>query len=133
MSTASSTPIHMFRPPINRAMRVLDRSFFQKKVPLSAARVLDKTKIAKLRSELGHDVLRLDRFQCVQSVRGSKGEEHKALLLNPQIKPDGKLRILQDWYRICNMCLLCYKIPRHGPQNFQSSSNPPKLKSHHTV
>ena len=81
----------MFRPPINRAMRVLDRSFFQKKVPLSAARVFDKTKIAILRSELGRDVLKLDRFQCVQSVRGSKGEEHKALLLNPRIKPDGKL------------------------------------------
>ncbi len=87
----------MFRPPVNRAMRVLDRSFFQKKVPLSAARVLDKKEIAKLRSELGHDVLRLDRFQCVQSIWGSKGEEHKALLLNPQIKPDGRSRVLQSW------------------------------------
>ena len=100
MSTASSIPIDMFRPPINRAMRVLDRSLFQKKVPLSAARVFDKTKIAKLRSELAHDVLRLDRFQCVQSVRGSKGEEHKALLLNPQIKPDGRLRVLRGWNSI---------------------------------
>ena len=94
----------MFRPPINRAMRVLDRSFFQKKVPLSAARVFDNKKIAKLRSELGHDVLRLDRFQCVQSVRGSKGEEHKALLLHPQIKPDGRPRVLQGWSSIWHMC-----------------------------
>lgn len=133
MSTASSVPIDMFRPPINRAMRVLDRSFFQKKVHLSAARVFDRSKIAKLRSELGHDVLRLDRFQCVQPVRGSKGEEHKALLLNPQIKPDGRPRVLQGWNSIWHMCLLCYKMPRHGAQNFQSLSNPPKLKSHHTI
>ena len=95
MSTASSIPVDMFRPPVNRAMSVLDRSSFQKKIPLSAARVFDKTKIARLRSELGHDVLRLDRFQCVQSIKGSKGEEHKALLLNPQIKPDGTLRAHQ--------------------------------------
>lgn len=95
MSTASSIPVDMFRPPVNRAMRVLDRASFQKKIPLSAARVFDKTKIARLRSELGHDVLRLDRFQCVQSIKGSKGEEHKALLLNPQIRPDGMLRAHQ--------------------------------------
>ena len=95
MSTASSFSVDMFRPPVNRAMRVLDRSFFQKKVPLSAAKVFDKRKITKLRSELGHDVLRLDRLQSVQSIRGSQGEEHKALLLNPQIKPDGRLPTLQ--------------------------------------
>ena len=90
MSTASSISIDMFRPPVNRAMRVLDRSSFQKRVPLSAAKVYDKTKIAKLRSELGPDVLRLERFQCVQPIRGTKGEEHKALLLDPRIKPDGR-------------------------------------------
>ena len=90
MSTASSTPIDMFRPPVNRAMRVLDRSCFQIRVPLSAAKVYDKTQISKLRSELGHDVLRLERFQCVQPIRGTKGEEHKALLLDPRIKPNGR-------------------------------------------
>ena len=133
MSTASSVPIEMFRPPVNRAMRVLDRAFFQKKVPLSAARVLNKKEIAKLRSELGRDVLRLDRFQCVQSIQGSKGEEHKALLLNPQIKPDGRSRVLQGWDGLWHIGLLCSKMRRHGAQNFQSSSNPPKLKSHHTI
>ena len=90
MSTVSSIPIDMFRAPVNHAMRVLDRSRFQKKVPLSAAKVYDKTKIAKLRSELGHDVLKLERFQCVQPIRGTKGEEHKALLLDPRIKPNGR-------------------------------------------
>ena len=95
MSTASSSSVDMFRPPVNRAMRVLDRSFFKKKVPLSSAKVFDKRKITKLRSELGYDVLRLDRLQSVQSIRGSEGEEHKALLLNPQIKPDGRSRVFQ--------------------------------------
>lgn len=97
MSTASSTPIDMFRPPVNRAMRVLDRSWFQKKVPLSVAKVYDKTRIAKLRSELGHDVLRLERFQCVQPIRDTNGDEHKALLLDPRIKPNGRSGMHKAW------------------------------------
>lgn len=31
MDTAPNIPAEMIRPPINRAMRVLDRSFFKKK------------------------------------------------------------------------------------------------------
>ena len=90
MSTTSNVSPNMFYPPVNRAMRVLDRSFFKKKVTLSAARIFDNKHISKFRSELGHDILKLDRLQSVQSIKGPKGEEHKALLLNPQIKVDGR-------------------------------------------
>ena len=82
----------MFRPPVNRAMRVLDRSFFQKSVPISAARIRDHKQISKYRAELGHDTLRLDRMQNVRSVRDSDGQETKALLLRPEVKQDGNIR-----------------------------------------
>ena len=79
----------MFRPPINRAMRTLDRSFFQKSIPLSAARIRDNKQISKYRTELGHDLLKLDRMSAVRPVRDSEGQEAKALLLRPEVKPDG--------------------------------------------
>ena len=81
----------MFRPPVNRAMRVLDRSFFQKSVPISAARIRDHKQISKYRAELGHDALRLDRMQNVRSVRDSEGREAKALLLRPEVRQDGNI------------------------------------------
>ena len=81
----------MFRPPINRAMRALDRSFFQKSIPLSAAKIRDNKQISKYRTELGHDLLRLDRMPTVRSVRDSQGQEAKALLLRPEVKQDGNV------------------------------------------
>ena len=81
----------MFRPPINRAMRALDRSFFQKSILLSAARIRDKKQISKYRSELSHDLLKLDRMQAVRSVKDSEGQETKALLLRPGVKQDGNM------------------------------------------
>ena len=80
----------MFRPPVNRAMRALDRSFFQKSIPLSAARIRDNKQISRYRLELAHDLLKLDRMQSVKSVRDSDGHEVKALLLRPGVRPDGK-------------------------------------------
>ena len=76
----------MFRPPINRAMRVLDRSYFQKKIPLAAARVLQKKQIAKCRAELTDDLLKLERVSVVRDDSVEKGL--KALLLKPEIKHD---------------------------------------------
>lgn len=76
----------MFRPPINRAMRVLDRSYFQKKIPLAAARVLQKQQIAKCRAGLTDDLLKLERVPTVRDDSVEKG--HKVLLLKPEIKPD---------------------------------------------
>lgn len=82
--------IAMFRPPVNRAMKVLDRSFFQKTIPTSIAKVLDKKQITKLRTALSNDVLKIDRMQCMRSVRDNQGQETKAFLLQPLIKPNGE-------------------------------------------
>lgn len=84
----------MFRPPINRAMRVLDRSFFQKKVPLSAARVLDIKKMSKLRQDLqkSKDILFIDRLSNIQADPEANAKPgSKCILLRPEIDEKGKL------------------------------------------
>ncbi|KAK2806943.1 tRNA(m(1)G37)methyltransferase [Onygenales sp. PD_10] len=42
----------MFRPPVNRLMRTLDRSFFKKTIPLTAASFFDKKSIGLARNRL---------------------------------------------------------------------------------
>ncbi|KAL2000402.1 hypothetical protein VTN02DRAFT_3167 [Thermoascus thermophilus] len=61
----------MFRPPVNRAMRVLDRSFFRKTVPLSAATVFDNKNISRIRAELfkNRDLLAVPRQTPVRDVQ----------------------------------------------------------------
>ena len=76
-------------------MRVLDRTFFQKKVPLAAARVLDNKKISRCRKDLekSRDLLRLERIAIVrpdpEDERGPNGR--KCLLLKPEVKRNGML------------------------------------------
>ena len=77
----------MFRPPVNRAMRVLDRSYFQKKIPLAAARVLQNKQIARCRQELVNDMLKLERMPSVRVDPHDR--DIKALLLKPEVKSDG--------------------------------------------
>lgn len=89
-TTPESTYVEMFRPPVNRAMRVLDRTFFQKKIPITAAVVPNLRKIAKLKSELDCDALKLERMQSILLVKDSHGQEGKGLLLRSEIKKDGK-------------------------------------------
>lgn len=87
---SESCALEMLRPPINRAMRVLDRSFFKKSLPTSAARVLDRKQISKCRNELHYDILHLDRMLSVVPVQDSHGADAKALLLKPNIRSDGE-------------------------------------------
>ena len=99
----------MFCPPVNRAMRVLDRSFFQKSIPIAAASIRDNRQISKHRTELGHDILRLDRMQTVRSVRDSEGRESKALLLRPEVKRDGiNIVFLSFSFSFFNFLLFTY-------------------------
>ncbi|KEQ80803.1 hypothetical protein M438DRAFT_280849 [Aureobasidium pullulans EXF-150] len=83
----------MFRPPVNRAMRVLDRSFFQKKIPVSAARVVDNKTISKCRSELfrSKDALLLERYQIVRPdpTETDAKAGKKCILLRPQVDDKG--------------------------------------------
>lgn len=83
----------MFRPPVNRAMRVLDRSFFHKTVPLSAATVFKKSDISSARSELSksRDLLVVPRLNSIQEVKESNDLVRKCLLLREDIKYDGLL------------------------------------------
>ena len=76
----------MFRPPVNRAMKALDRSYFQKRVPLAAARVLQSKQISKCRVILEDDLLKLERTSVVKN--DLEDPTMKAILLKPEIKPD---------------------------------------------
>jgi len=76
----------MFRPPVNRAMRALDRSYFHKKISLAAATVLESRNIAKYRTELHDEMLKLDRVPTVKQDPRQKGL--KTLLLKPEIRPE---------------------------------------------
>lgn len=81
----------MFRPPVHRAMRTLDRSVFRKTVPLSAARVFKPSDISNVRKELlKGDLLVLPRVNGIREVKEQDGSVLKALLLKENIKADGK-------------------------------------------
>ncbi|KAI9790142.1 MAG: tRNA(m(1)G37)methyltransferase [Peltula sp. TS41687] len=90
----TTTPTEsMFRPPINRSMRQLDRTFFTKLVPLCAARVSNNKHIARLRTELerSRDLLPYSRVRPIQpdpdETRATQGG--KCLLLREGIGVDG--------------------------------------------
>ncbi|RHZ65332.1 tRNA (guanine) methyltransferase [Aspergillus thermomutatus] len=90
VSLRSSDLPEMFRPPVNRAMRVLDRSFFRKTVPLSAATVFQNSDISKVRAELhkSRDLLAVPRLNCIRDVTDQDGQVKKALLLRETVKHD---------------------------------------------
>ncbi|KAL8951134.1 MAG: hypothetical protein Q9222_002878 [Ikaeria aurantiellina] len=80
----------MFRPPINRAMRTLDRSFFRKDINIAAACVLDTRKISVFQRELSKDILKVERIPPIRPapfpVVSDKGS--KCLILRPDIRVD---------------------------------------------
>ncbi|KAJ5336863.1 uncharacterized protein N7506_004885 [Penicillium brevicompactum] len=87
----------MFRPPVNRAMRTLDRSFFRTTIPLSAARIFKPSDISNVRKELAKsDLLVLPRVSSVREVREQDGSAWKALLLKETFKIDGKSWMAPD-------------------------------------
>ncbi|MCJ1470818.1 tRNA(m(1)G37)methyltransferase, partial [Pseudocyphellaria aurata] len=79
----------MFRPPVNRLMKILDRSFFKKSIPSSAAQVNDDRRIASLVKELTQDTLHSKYVRGRgRVVPAPNGSGLKALLLKPEIKAD---------------------------------------------
>lgn len=92
LQQASRETATMFRPPVNRAMRTLDRSFFRKTIPLSAARVFKPSDISKVRKDLlNNDLLVLPRISSIREVKEQDGSVLKALLLRENVKVDGRL------------------------------------------
>ncbi|KAK5117674.1 hypothetical protein LTR62_005097 [Meristemomyces frigidus] len=80
----------MFRAPIHRGMRTLDRSVFRKTVPLKAARVFDNKNIFKVRTELerSKDSLQQERLGSVHSDPDLELAKagRKCILLRPEVK-----------------------------------------------
>ncbi|KAG5296632.1 tRNA methyltransferase Trm5 [Histoplasma ohiense] len=104
-NTISTSESDMFRAPVNRMMRTLDRSFFKKTVPLSAATIFDKQSIGSIKSELlqSQDLLLANRIIPVRAARegplenvtdhwygrkDGKQDGRKCLLLREGIKAD---------------------------------------------
>ena len=89
MSTQSHA--ELFRPPVDRAMRVLDRSFFKKTVALAVAQVHENNQIAPCRMALGQEVLKVDRVPSVRELASDQkpNSSGKALLLHPGIRAAG--------------------------------------------
>ena len=84
----------MFSPPINRAMQVLDRSFFHKTIPTSAARIFDPKDISRCRKELiaSRDTLPNNRINPIrpdtETQWAQKGS--KCLVLRPEVVHNGE-------------------------------------------
>lgn len=90
----------MFAPPVNRAMKVLDRSFFQKTVATSAARIFSPKDISPCRNDLekSNDTLLMPRIQPIRSdpdqERAQKGG--KCILLRPEVIHNGRAGYMLD-------------------------------------
>jgi tRNA (guanine37-N1)-methyltransferase len=86
----------MFSPPVNRAMSILDRSFFQKTIPTSAARIYDPKNISRCRKDLtaSKDTLPNNRVDPIRpdpdTERAQKGG--KCLVLRPEVVHNGEFR-----------------------------------------
>ncbi|CAO2656786.1 Nn.00g055890.m01.CDS01 [Neocucurbitaria sp. VM-36] len=91
---ATDSSIDMFAPPINRAMKVLDRSFFQRTIPTSAARIFNPKDISRCRKELtsSRDTLPNNRVDPIrpdpEQERAQRGG--KCLLLRPEVVPNDR-------------------------------------------
>ncbi|CBX95506.1 similar to tRNA (guanine-N(1)-)-methyltransferase [Plenodomus lingam JN3] len=79
----------MFAAPVNRAMKVLDRSFFRKTIPTSAARIFNPKDISRCRKELtaGHDTLPTNRVDPIRPDPDTEFAQKgtKCLLLRPEV------------------------------------------------
>ncbi|EGP92154.1 uncharacterized protein MYCGRDRAFT_35337 [Zymoseptoria tritici IPO323] len=79
----------MWRPPVNRLMRTLDRSFFQRKIDLKAARVFDNKNISRIRTALerSKDALSRDRLGSVHPDPDAElaAGGRRCILLRPEV------------------------------------------------
>lgn len=83
----------MAAPPINRAMRVLDRNFFARILPTSAARIFNTKDISRCRADLAktREMLDMDRITPVKPdpVEEQAQAGGRCILLRPEILHNG--------------------------------------------
>lgn len=123
----------MFRPPVNRLMRVLDRPFFQKEIRLCAAQIINPKDISKTRAELKSDLLSTLRLKSIVSIPG-QDHQTKALLLRPEIRKQGtncgsrehvkKKKIVSEHNAYSSM----FQMTSLGVRRFENSIVPKKSK-----
>src|SRR2546421_4410927 len=79
----------LFLPPVKRDMHVLDRSFFKKTIPLSAATVFENRDLQRVRKELSRsgDILSIDAIKITRDDETAPGK--KCMLLNPAVDAKG--------------------------------------------
>lgn len=80
-----------FDPPLNRSMRVLDRSLFQKTLPIAAATVFDDRNLSKVRDTIRKSGnllvgIPVSSIQPDELVPG-----RKCILLMPGIEANGQI------------------------------------------
>ncbi|CAZ84968.1 unnamed protein product [Tuber melanosporum] len=75
-----------FLPPVDRAMRTLDRAFFRKVVPVTAARVLDSALVHTIKEKILKDLIPFERFNQRYDFNSKLNVETPLLILQPQVK-----------------------------------------------
>jgi tRNA (guanine37-N1)-methyltransferase len=97
MNLGSPDVPSLFLPPVDRSMQTLDRAFFQKTLPLSAARVADVKRIAHIRDVLtkSDDLLQIHPIKLL--VDDPDLPKAKCMLLKPDVKVAGTY---EDWYNL---------------------------------
>jgi len=81
----------MFRAPVNRTMRILDRAFFHRDIPISAAKVSDVQNLSRIRQTLlkSQEVLNVRQYHPIQSL-GTEKDGAKCVLLKPGVVNNGR-------------------------------------------
>jgi tRNA (guanine37-N1)-methyltransferase len=79
----------VFRPPVNRSMRILDRKFFRKTLPIAAATVFDDRNLSTVRSKVQNARNLLGVFSIKAVVPDETVPGRKCLLLRPGISATG--------------------------------------------
>lgn len=90
------------RPPVNRDMKVLDRSFFQRTVQISALTVFDPKNIQSVKSKVAasHDLLVTSYVKPVQNDETISGG--KCVLLQPHVNFEDNSTWSNQWSDLLN-------------------------------
>lgn len=122
---AQAEALDMFAPPVNHAMKVLDRSFFQKTINTSAARIFRNQDISRIRTDLlrSQDSLK-NRVQTVcpdpDATRSASGG--KCVLLKPNVIYNGTAHVPRPLHSVFAESEL-RQIRIHGAPSFKSSNS----------